>query len=103
MDANAGLNHPAGPYAPGYDPPFKLILQNRNDSLLAPTVETWCGGGVTIELRGPDGKLMPRIPPPCEVPQSTNPVTTHFANYSLALTLYLYDLGYDLCPPGEYK
>jgi len=102
IDAHAAVSGRSGPYAQGYDPPFALILQNRNDSLLLPAAETWCGGGVTMELRGPGGNLLGRTPPSCEAPKSRDPMLAP-PRYTLALTLYLYDLGYDLSPPGEYK
>jgi len=102
IDANAGHGQPHGPYAQGYDPPFTLILQNPDDSLLQPAVGTWCDGGVTINLRGPTGKAVPQTELPCDVPQSNEKINIRRAN-ALALTLYLYGLGYDLSQPGEYK
>lgn len=102
IDANAAMGHPPGTYEPRYDPPFSLILQNENPISLLPTAKTWCDGGVTIELRGPDRKLLRRTPPPCEEPESRNPGLSPPIS-TLALTLYLYDLGYDLTRTGEYN
>jgi hypothetical protein len=106
-DSDFVQNHGSGPYQRGYDPPFTLILLNQNDSLIVPAIATWCDGSVTIELRGPDGKLLPRTAPPCQAPRDAadEPIEaiSLSSTHSLALSLYLYDLGYDLSRPGEYK
>jgi hypothetical protein len=98
----AGLDHARRPYNAHYDPPFTLIIENEDEIPLLPLAETWCDGGVTIELRGPEGKLLPRTPPPCNEPESRNPVLSPPGGM-VALNLYLYDLGYDLTRPGEYR
>jgi hypothetical protein len=94
VDAHAELGHSPGPYENGYDPPFELNL----NGLLSSAAQTWCDA-VTIELRGPGGDLLPRTPSPCVAPESRNP---YLPNRS-ALTFYLYDVGFDLRSPGEYK
>jgi hypothetical protein len=100
-------NDQLGPYSRGYDPPFTLILLNQNGTLIVPAIATWCDGGVTIELRGTDGRLLARTAPPCRAPRDDADESLEAlslsSTHSLALGLYLYDLGYDLSRPGKYE
>jgi hypothetical protein len=106
-DAHFAHDHTSGPYRRGYDPPFTLILQNQNVSLILPVIAAWCDGGVTIVLDGPSGKTLPRSAPPCKAARSENieslEALSLSSTHALALSLYLYDLGYDLSHAGKYK